>query len=144
MYTCIFCSIQLIKKNWSVDLSDQKMSLFNCMFRAGENIHVFPFLFEGFDQDCYRTYECLLLGTIPIVYSFAGINSLFRQTPTLMYSNWVRPALPEEINTFVPPTKSRKVIIWHYWNDQILCEKRRMRQEFEDSGKVDPPLPPAP
>ena len=78
----------------------------------------------GFDQDCFRTYECMLMGTIPIVYSFPGLNWLFERSPTLMYTNWVRPARAEEILEFKPKTWSRKILIWHYWHDRIQCLKK--------------------
>ena len=86
-----------------------------------------PGRLTGFDKDCFRTYECLLMGAVPIVHSFASQNVLFGQTPTLIRSDWQRPAQADQILKFRPPTRSRKVLMWHYWWDKIQCVKKEMK-----------------
>jgi len=42
---------------------------------------------EGYATDCYRTWEALLVGSIPIVAS-SGIDSLFEDLPVIITDDW--------------------------------------------------------
>lgn len=50
-------------------------------------MHKFTFSPSGLEIDCYRTYEALLVGSIPIVIS-SILDSLFKDLPVLIIKNW--------------------------------------------------------
>ena len=87
------------------------------------------FLAAGFDKDCFRTYECHLMGAVPIVHSFPSQDALMRQTPTLIRKDWTKMVQAEEILKFKPATLSRKILIWHYWWDRIQCVKKKLKEK---------------
>ena len=99
---------------------------------------------EGIGEDCHRTWEAVLLGSIPIV-RHSGIDSLFQDSPIfvlgivyqidrqyLTLSNYsdilkwhisdewnITYKTPEKFLGFSPPNLSKKHAMAQYWFDRI-------------------------
>lgn len=60
----------------------------------------------GTGEDCHRTWECVLLGAIPIV-SNSTLWPLFSKAPTLVTDDWAKVADEAMLLNYRVPTKSR-------------------------------------
>ena len=82
---------------------------------------------RGAGLDCYRTWEALLLGSIPIV-SNTTINELFKGLPVIIVDDWS--TVTEEFLEQKWQEMSNKEYQWHrlfadYWLTKIaLCQQR--------------------
>lgn len=73
--------------------------------------------FPGVGEDCHRTWEAILFGTIPIVWN-STLWSLFQQSPVRV-AKIVNDFTPEALNAFQVHTKNRQLILAQYWFDRI-------------------------
>ncbi len=85
-------------------------------------------------MDCYRTYESILLGAIPIVDDVSPkmTRDIFDQAPTyILDKDWrSHPPTEQDLLAFkADSTKGRKVALAQYWLDQID------EYRFEAKGK---------
>ena len=64
-----------------------------------------------------------MFGVVPVVNNSTGMNELFKASPTLVISDWERGLTAQELAQFRVKTKSRKIILYHYWRDKIQCKK---------------------
>jgi hypothetical protein len=75
----------------------------------------------GGGEDCYRTWEALLLGAIPIVRS-SGLDPLFEDLPVLIINDW-RDITPNFLETKYQEMKSKKYnmekMFMSYWSNLI-------------------------
>lgn len=81
----------------------------------------------GFETDCLRTWEALVLGTIPIVeHSF--LDPLFEELPVLIIHDWTEINLPflEEQYLLLKDLRHDK-LYFDYWHDQIAEVKKRVQ-----------------
>jgi len=83
----------------------------------------YNFSVAGFGEDCYRTWESILLGAIPVVRSHVGINALFDKAPTvnLPEKYWHANVMTRELisNWPVKNEGSRALLMAQYWFDLI-------------------------
>ena len=99
-----------------------------------KEIKEFPQLFNmfpGYGEDCYRHYESMLFGAIPIVNNHTGLNPIFEQAPVMVISDWVSPPTKRELLNFKVPTKSRKVMLFQYWHDKIICLQNKIIKNID-------------
>jgi hypothetical protein len=82
------------------------------------------YTFLGNAIDCYRTYESILLGAIPVLDDFSPMltQNVFWEAPTVVLRrDWkvVKPKLLKmwELNPSVG--KGKSVVLGQYWLDQI-------------------------
>ena len=87
--------------------------------------------FSGYGEDCYRHYESILFGSIPIVNNHTGLNPIFKQAPMMVITDWENPPTKKDLLAFQIPTKSRKVLMYQYWHDQIVCVRNRLIKHNE-------------
>jgi hypothetical protein len=94
---------QQILQNISKELifrEQENQNVFQCWTNQIEYAFVIsPF---GNGMDCHRTWEALILGCIPIVYS-CGLDSLFEDLPVLIVKDWneiTQELLDNTIETF--------------------------------------------
>ncbi len=84
---------------------------------------------EGTGPDCYRTYEALLVGSIPIVKS-SQLDTLFEDLPVLIIDTWEQAANEKFLKEAYKKITSKKYNIeklyTHYWTSQI----QKLQQEF--------------
>ena len=86
----------------------------------------FAFSPEGRGIDCYRTWECLLVGTIPIVPSSA-LDSLYEEFPVFILEKWglrdwsdiTLPVLKKVLSVLVKRQNSIQKLYTSYWSDRI-------------------------
>ena len=67
----------------------------------------------GNGLDCYRTWEALALGCIPIIRS-SGLDSLFKGLPVMIVNSWSE-VTREKLDTFVPDYSQIEKITLDYW-----------------------------
>ena len=76
------------------------------------------FIFStGHGMDCYRHYESILFGAIPIVQN-STLFPIFNDSPVYMLQNWTH-VTKEQFMKFKLPTTSRKVLMMQHWFDKI-------------------------
>lgn len=83
----------------------------------------------GFETDCLRTWEALILGTIPIVeHSF--LDPLFQGLPVVKVHQWSEIDLPflEEQYAKLKNVKDDRKLYFDYWQDQILNVKAQVKK----------------
>ena len=68
-------------------------------------------------MDCYRHYESILFGAIPIVQN-STLFPIFKESPVYMLKNWMN-VTKDQFLQFRVPTPSRKVLMMQYWFDKI-------------------------
>ena len=71
----------------------------------------------GLGEDCYRTWEAILLWAIPIVRS-SNLDPLFQRVPALILKDWEF-VNKKQLLSFRPKNFSRKWVIAQYWFDRI-------------------------
>ena len=88
---------------------------------------------RGAGEDCYRTWEALYLGCIPVVKSSA-IDAVFQDLPVLIVDDWksinecfLRNHL-EKINKKVEKNKFYKLHI-DYWKNLFSFYKKKIREK---------------
>ena len=81
----------------------------------------------GFGWDCYRTYEALVMGAIPIVIRQPPQSDVCESLPVLMVNHW-REITPERLQreweTRTRPRDLRKLTL-EYWRERIQAEAQR-------------------
>ncbi len=83
---------------------------------------------KGIGIDCYRTWEALLVGSVPVVKS-SQLNTLYRDLPIVVIDKW------EQLNEAFLNQKYKEItskkyniekLYIEYWNNQI----QRVRENF--------------
>jgi hypothetical protein len=75
----------------------------------------------GHGLDCYRTWEALLMGSIPVVES-SGMDSLYASLPVLIVNDWAElsPAfLEREYERLAARTYSLNILRASYWREAL-------------------------
>ena len=88
----------------------------------------FAFSPRGLASDCYRNWEALLVGTIPIIRS-SEIDPLFEDLPVLIVNSWDEVTQEFLERKYVQIT-SRKYDIKRLYMDYWLAKIEAVRQEF--------------
>ena len=75
----------------------------------------------GRGEDCFRTWEAILFGAIPIVRNSTGMWPLFKKSPVFVIndSDDLNEITEETLLKFRVATRSRKVVMAPYWIDQM-------------------------
>ena len=68
-------------------------------------------------MDCYRHYEALLFGAIPIVKN-STLFPIFSNSPVYILRNW-KNVTKDQFLKFKLPMTSQKVLMMQYWFDKI-------------------------
>ena len=82
---------------------------------------------EGIGLDCHRTWESLLLGSIPIVKR-SPICSLFEQLPVLVIDDWrevTKPLLESFVNDALKRPYNFSKLFLNYWQQKIRGNRFR-------------------
>ncbi len=72
----------------------------------------------GRGWDCYRTYEALALGAIPIVRRQAPLSDVVETLPVLMVDDW-RDVTQARLKAFEPPHWNLDAMTLRYWTERI-------------------------
>ena len=83
---------------------------------------------NGLGIDCHRTWEAMLVGTIPIV-TRSSIGELFDDLPVLIIDNWdqvTREFLEQKFEEITSKSYNLKKLYADYWFEQI----RKIQQEY--------------
>jgi hypothetical protein len=93
----------------------------------------------GWGMDCFRHYESILLGAIPMVENLSPLltKAIFDQAPTYIFPKKWKKKLPnrDRLLEFVPPiNKGRSITLGQYWLDQIESVRQ---QETETTKSQD-------
>ena len=92
-------------------------------------------------NDCYRTYELLYLGVIPVVKYSPEFVELFRDIPILMLRNWnlTQQELVEKMRNYIysPEFRDNDFLGWDrlflkHWRRQVLSDAGRLDEIVED------------
>lgn len=86
----------------------------------------------GNGLDCHRTWEALILGCIPIVYS-SGIDELFDDLPVLIVNDWndiTQELLDNTIEKYKNVTFNYDKLLLKYWTDKINSYKSIKQEPF--------------
>ena len=88
----------------------------------------------GVGWDCYRTWEAVLLGSIPIVMYRPSMASLYSRSPVMVVEDWSQVTVESLLGYRVPNT-SQDVVFADHWLDMfdkvvlhkymIVCAVRR-------------------
>lgn len=83
----------------------------------------------GAGLDCHRTWEAMLVGSIPIV-EHSGIDNLFKDLPVILVEDWgiIDENFLQQHETLIDSTK----IVWEklyadYWLNQIKQQQHKLR-----------------
>ena len=86
---------------------------------------------EGTGPDCYRTYEALLVGSIPIVKR-SQFDVLFEDLPVLIIDTWEQAANETFLKEALKKITSKKYTIeklyTHYWTSKIQELQQKFRK----------------
>lgn len=92
---------------------------------------------RGIAIDCFRTWEALLVGSIPIVQS-SQLDVLYKDLPVLIIKNW-RQVTEEFLNQKYKEITAKKYNIeklyFEYWHKQILNIKQGFLKNYHARGK---------
>lgn len=83
--------------------------------------HAFTLSPTGVGPDCHRTWEALLLGSVPILRS-SPLDPLFRDLPVLLVENWrdvTTERLRRERDRFSNASFDFSRLTLHYWTSRI-------------------------
>ncbi len=87
-----------------------------------------PFLSSGVGVDCFRTWEAIAMGAIPIVES-STLNPLHEQAPAIIVDKWDKSLITEEfLLKHDVKVQSRLIVTADYWFDKI----NKVREPFLD------------
>ena len=91
----------------------------------------------GNGPDCYRTYELLLNGAIPVVQARREYNELFRDLPVLQLPHWnyTQPELVTLMHDYVHSPAFWNQTFDAGWNRLFFRHWRR--QVLQDAGRLD-------
>ena len=84
-------------------------------------------LIIGFGDDCYRHYESILLGSIPIVFN-STLWPMYEGNPVYILDDWEN-VTAKQFEEWRPPSTSRKLAMAQYWFDRITCDRDRYLSE---------------
>ena len=76
---------------------------------------------NGNGLDCHRTWEILLMGSIPVVKK-SSLDSLYEDLPVLIVNNWqevTEELLTQKYPEIIQKTYNRKKLYAAYWLDKI-------------------------
>ncbi len=104
--------------------------------------HVFCLSPSGNGLDCHRTWEALLMGSIPIVRPFVkgtlkeavGNNSMYRDLPVIVVKQWdeVTPKfLEQKLLEFSEAEFNYSKLYFSYWKNMILSEAERFKASLK-------------
>jgi hypothetical protein len=77
---------------------------------------------EGAGMDCHRTWEAILLGSIPIVNRNC-ISPLFDQLPVLIVDDWIEVTqqfLQDSFDQMIGQTYNFSSLFLHYWKSRFI------------------------
>ena len=87
----------------------------------------------GLQIDCYRTWEALLLGSIPIVKS-SYLNPLYEQLPVLVINNWkeiTKEFLERKYQEIVSRKYNIEKLYIEYWANKIEEVRSHFLQHYK-------------
>lgn len=93
--------------------------------------HKFTLSPPGYGPDCYRTWEALLVGSIPIVIS-SHLNDLYEGLPVLVVDSWDEVTcknLQKKYRDMTLQTYDLKKLYMNYWKDLILSAYRADKKQ---------------
>lgn len=101
--------------------------------RYMDDLHRSKFVFSptGKGLDCYRTWEALLMGAIPIVKS-CSIDAVYEDLPVLIVQDWhdITPEfLEEQYRIISARTYNRKKLFIDYWWNKIVAVQKAAREQ---------------
>ena len=82
----------------------------------------------GNGLDCHRTWECLLLGSYPIVLS-STLNPLYEDLPVLIVNHWeeITPKLlKKKYKEFQSKEWNLKKLYFNYWIEQVNIKQQEI------------------
>lgn len=92
-------------------------------------------------NDCYRTYELLFLGVIPVVLYSPEFEELFQDIPILMIHGWnyTQLELAEEMRRYIYSSSFRENefrgwerLFLKHWRNRVLEDAGRLDDIIED------------
>jgi len=135
------------RKNY-ISCSNQTESIMGAeVLYAKSSEYLFGASPPGMGWDCYRTYELLLLGVIPIIDERSGSRQLFKGLPVLFVnqfnsptSDWTRDSLYQQAKNYVLSDFFRTTdftpgwnrLFTRYWQNRLLQDAGRSEQIYTD------------
>ena len=77
----------------------------------------------GWGDDCYRHYESILLGAVPIVQN-STLWPIYDGNPVYLLEDWAN-VTEQQFRDWRPPSTSKKVAMAPYWFDRLTCDRDR-------------------
>lgn len=113
--------VETLFQDKSFCFKSPRKPLFDYLIDLGESKFVLSP--EGAGTDCHRTWEALLMGSIPVV-KHSTIDELFKDLPVLLINDWkeVTEELLERkwLEMKKPPYQIERIYA-KYWLDKITC-----------------------
>ena len=81
---------------------------------------------HGHGLDCYRTWEALLVNTIPIVKT-SSLDALYTDLPVMIVKNWsevTKEFLEEQYSIIKNKSYKLEKLYFNYWHDLIKAHKQ--------------------
>lgn len=97
---------------------------------------------RGAGIDCWRTWEALLVGSIPIVKSSA-LNPLYKDLPVLIINDWheINEKFLEEKYKEITSKKYHLEKLYHeYWNKRIVTVQQAFLRKYFKASNVRPEM----
>ncbi len=91
--------------------------------------HKFVLSPPGHGEDCYRTWEAILFGSIPIVRN-SSLWPLYSESPVYVLNDWEN-VTEKQFLDFRLKTQDKKVVLSQYWFDQIAAVRREYLTKYK-------------
>ena len=78
----------------------------------------------GVGEDCFRTWESVLLGAVPVVYNSSGLHKLWAVAPVLAMDN-MEDIREEDLVARNNNLVGREVALAPYWFERIDAVRRK-------------------
>lgn len=83
----------------------------------------------GWGIDCFRTWESILFGAIPIVAYSKTLQGLYDESPVYVKYNWTEPLTEDMLLDFKPSVTDKRVVLAQYWFDLIHSYRTQPNKE---------------
>merc|ERR1719347_1861630 len=77
----------------------------------------------GYGWDCHRTWESILLGSIPIVLLSPHYQQLFSEAPLMAVKDW-KSVTRDDLYNFKAVTSSKNFVFVDHWLEKIQQAKK--------------------
>eukprot|EP00448_Togula_jolla_P025005 CAMPEP_0170578026 /NCGR_PEP_ID=MMETSP0224-20130122/5241_1 /TAXON_ID=285029 /ORGANISM="Togula jolla, Strain CCCM 725" /LENGTH=259 /DNA_ID=CAMNT_0010900977 /DNA_START=299 /DNA_END=1078 /DNA_ORIENTATION=- len=81
----------------------------------------------GNGRDCYRTWEAIIMGAVPVVLSDPQLDLLYREAPVLVLKSWEELTPDRLLEAAAVMDRPRDIVLGMYWVEKIWAKQREVR-----------------